>query len=90
MMLLGSKEARPSHEKVICSGAARERVVYTSHTNAVDIRTFATVVVAESNLASDGPRFIIRYDGKLTRLAQRCNVKAASELIQLTERCGNY
>jgi len=51
---------------VICSGATRERVVYTSQTNEIDVRTFATVVVAETSrsAAADGPRFIIRYDGK--------------------------
>ena len=49
---------------MICSGAVRERVVFTSQTNSVDVRTFATVVVAESSLAADGPRFVIRYDGK--------------------------
>jgi len=74
-LLLGSGEARQSGEKVICSGAMRERVVYTSQSNAVDVRTFATVVVAESSLAADGPRFIIRYDGKP---AQLCDVKAVT------------
>jgi len=64
LVLLGSREGG---EKVICSGAVRHRVVFTSQTNAVDVRTFATVVVAKSSLSADGPRFIIRYDGKPAR-----------------------
>ena len=64
LLLLGSGDERQSGEKVICSGAMRERVVYTSQTNVIDVRTFATVVVAETSLAVDGPLFIIRYDGK--------------------------
>ena len=68
---------------MICSGALRERVVFTSQTNAIDVKTFATVVVAESSLAADGPRFIIRYDGKSRR---PCDVK----VVTAYPRVGRY
>ena len=55
-------------------------MVYTSQTNAVDVRAFATVVVAEASLASDGPRFVIRYDGKPR--SRRCSATLRQVLLR--------